>query len=58
VIEAYRVAGVLTDQERYGQASRSPLARFAAEHDRQVRAVSGRENGRCAVTICEVIRAR
>ncbi|MFI5456117.1 MAG: ArnT family glycosyltransferase [Isosphaerales bacterium] len=57
-IEAYRVAYLLIDQERYAHAPSSPLARFVAEHEGQVRKVWGRETERSAVTIYEVIRAR
>jgi len=57
-IEAYGVAYLLIDQERYANAPSSPLARFVAEHEGQVRKVWGRETERSAVMIYEVIRAR
>jgi len=57
-IEAYGVAYLLIDQERYAHAPSSPLARFVAEHEGQVRKVWGRENERSAIMIYEVTRAR
>jgi hypothetical protein len=54
VIDAYRAAYLLIDQERYANAPPSPLARFVARYSGRARKVWGRESDRSAVTIYEV----
>ena len=57
-IDAYHVAYLLIDQERYANAPPSPLARFVARFPERVRKVWDRETDRSAVTIYEVEPAR
>ena len=57
-IDAYHVAYLLIDQERYANASPSPLARFVARFPERVHKVWDRETDRSAVTIYEVEPAR
>jgi hypothetical protein len=53
-IDAYRVAYLLIDQERYANAPPSPLDRFVARSPDRVREVWSRESDRSAVAIYEV----
>jgi hypothetical protein len=53
-IDAYHVAYLLVDQERYANASPSPLVRFVARFPDRVREVWSRESDRSAVAIYEV----
>ena len=57
-IDAYHVAYLLIDQERYANAPPSPLARFVARFPERVRKVRESETDRSAVTIYEVEPAR
>jgi 4-amino-4-deoxy-L-arabinose transferase-like glycosyltransferase len=57
-VDAYRVAYLLVDQERYAKAPPSPLARFVARFPDRVREVWSRESDRSAVAIYEVEPAR
>jgi hypothetical protein len=57
-IDAYRVAYLLIDQERYANAPPSPLARLVAAFPDRVRKVWSRESDRSAVAIYEVASAR
>jgi hypothetical protein len=57
-IEAYRVAYLLVDQERYANAPPSPLARFVGRYPGQARKVWSRESDRAAVVLYEVEPAR
>ena len=53
-IDAYRIAYLLIDQERYANAPTSPLARFVARFPGRVRKVWSSEGDRTAVAIYEV----
>jgi hypothetical protein len=57
-IDAYRVAYLLIDQERYANAPPSPLDRFVARFPQRVRKVWNGESDRSAVTVYEVEPAR
>ena len=54
MIDSYRVAYLLVDQDRYAQAPTSELAQFAASHPGRVRKVWERETGRASISIYEV----
>ena len=53
-IDAYHVAYLLIDQERYANAAPSPLERFVARYPERVRKVWGRETDRTAVAIYQI----
>jgi hypothetical protein len=58
VIDAYHVAYLLIDQDRYANAPPSPLARFVTRYPDRARKVWDRETDRSASTIYEVEPAR
>jgi hypothetical protein len=57
-IDAYRVAYLLVDRDRYVSAPPSPLTRFVARYPGRAREVWSRESDRSAVVIYEVDPAR
>ncbi len=57
MIDAYRVAYLLVNHERYANAPPSPLAGFVARYSERNREVWGRETDRSTVTIYEVVPA-
>lgn len=57
-IDAYRVAYLLIDEDRYVNAPPSPLGRFVARFPGRVRAVWSGAGGRSSVVIYEVVPGR